>query len=118
MAKGKAKAKAENASPAPAALVSTSRKRKRDSDSSEPKAGPGPNSKKRKSKPFVKDADIDALAPAARTSSTLDPYSRAVVARYQMSCAGGAIIAIDFEGLKFANDGPKLVAEVRRAACD
>ena len=114
MPKGKGKAKA---SPAPVAM-STSRKRKRDSDSSEPKAGPGPNSKKRKSKPFVKDADIDALAPAARTSSTLDPYSRAVVARYQMSCAGGAIIAIDFEGLKFANDGPKLVAEVRRAACD
>ena len=114
MAKGKAKA-----SPAPIiAPVPTSRKRKRDSDSSEPKAGPGPNSKKRKSKPFVKDADIDALAPAARTSSTLDPYSRAVVARYQMSCAGGAIMAIDFEGLKFANDGPKLVAEVRRAACD
>jgi len=114
MPKGKGKAKA---SPAPVAM-STSRKRKRDSDSSEPKAGPGPNSKKRKSKPHVKDADIDALAPAARTSSTLDPYSRAVVARYQMSCAGGTIIAIDFEGLKFANDGPKLVAEVRRAACD
>ena len=114
MPKGKGKAKA---SPAPVAM-STSRKRKRDSDSSEPKAGPGPNSKKRKSKPFVKDADIDALAPAARTSSTLDPYSRAVVARYQMSCAGGAIMAIDFEGLKFADDGPKLVAEVRQAACN
>ena len=105
-------------------------KRKREQATPEPaRAGPG-QSKKRKADapagmqwlrmgergPAVcgkKDADIDALAPAARLSSSLDPYTRAVLARVQMSRENGAVMAIDFEGLKYATQGPKLVAEVR-----